>query len=263
MNYYFFPDIDHLETAVTLANFAPNGSYQETQEYLFVHVAWADGEKWCVEIVDTVAAGQSLQIKKAQLPQGCMIPGAALLFFSGDDLTGTHETLPDAHIMQTVPAWRSNIKLNGQKTSVSYQGEYPAGMVNIPQGTFLSISPMLQRQDGIGTQFLFPTFKRVPSINTHRILFYNWSENKICKEATIRANACTAIDMTDLEADPDDIIVTYSLETTGIPLYLSHNDEFSQMSLEHTHPPVEYALFGDRAAVQKNMKHKWFETLPW
>ena len=50
-----------------------------------------------------------------------------------------------------------------------------------------------------------------------------------------------------------------SKDRGGILTYFSVNDDHTCMSLEHTHPPIEYIYWGKREAPQKNKKSFWFE----
>ena len=47
-----------------------------------------------------------------------------------------------------------------------------------------------------------------------------------------------------------------STDGGGIPIYFSI-DRNGQMSLEHTHPPTEYTLHGNRFFFQKLKKNFW------
>ena len=44
----------------------------------------------------------------------------------------------------------------------------------------------------------------------------------------------------------------------GIPIYFSISDDHNSMSIEHTHPPIEYTFLGERNFFQKEKKSYWF-----
>ena len=51
------------------------------------------------------------------------------------------------------------------------------------------------------------------------------------------------------------MLVFKSTENGGIPLYLNISSDQKQISIEHTHPPVEYVYGGDRQFFQKAKKN--------
>ena len=46
----------------------------------------------------------------------------------------------------------------------------------------------------------------------------------------------------------------------GVPLYVSHSSFDDSLSIEHTHPPGSFSLFGQRNKIQ-NLIKKNFENL--
>ena len=44
----------------------------------------------------------------------------------------------------------------------------------------------------------------------------------------------------------------------GIPLYFTKDEDNKFFSLEHTHPPIEYMVHGNRLYFQKLKKKFWF-----
>jgi hypothetical protein len=262
MNFYFFPQVDGLDTAITLTNFPPTGNLKLWCMEQFIYAAWSDGSRWQVANIEKIEIGQTVTISQSELPALCSTPETAFLFMDPERLEKSYEQLPISNHMASVPAWRSNIRLSSSSTSVSYQGEYPGGMTGIPSGTLLSFSTMIQNKDKLSTFFVLPNLRQDPTLETCEVLFAKPDSTTPLKRATAWRNRCNTIDISDIKAEPNEIIVAYSIELTGIPLYLSTNQDQTQMSFEHTHPPGELALFGDRPELQKKLKKTWFERLP-
>ena len=49
-----------------------------------------------------------------------------------------------------------------------------------------------------------------------------------------------------------------SKDRGGIPIYFSKNKDNTSLSIEHTHPPTEYTVHGNRQHFQKVKKSYWF-----
>jgi len=58
----------------------------------------------------------------------------------------------------------------------------------------------------------------------------------------------------------DHMYIFRSLERGGIPIFFTKNRNSSCLSLEHTHPPTEYTVHGNRFHFQKNKKNYWFKS---
>ena len=54
--------------------------------------------------------------------------------------------------MNSIPAWRSNIKISSKYTSCSFQGEIPGSLIN-KNLSLVSCSPMIQSQKDFNTFF--------------------------------------------------------------------------------------------------------------
>ena len=84
----------------------------------------------------------------------------------------------------------------------------------------------------------------------------------IIKDAEIKSNSCNFIDLNDLNIEDDDLLICYSKNMSGIPLFLSLSNDDSTISLEHTHPPASFLIHGNRNNMQRILKESWFNLLP-
>lgn len=261
MNYYFLPRLPGLNGFVSLANFPPVGTPPRAEK--IAHVAWADGEVWHFRDLGAIQPGQSSRFTSNDLATLCPPEEDAslFLFLADEALDPTAPELPTDGRPDTVPAWRANIGMSSQHTSTSYQGEYPEGMTYIPQGNLISFTPFIQMGPKAKTKLLFVNLKRKPSQTCREIGFADARTRQEVLSVPVRENSINVASLNELPDSDAGIWVTYAREIAGIPLYLSHDPEFRQMSFEHTHPPTEMLIFGDRGQAQRDIKSWWLSKI--
>ena len=59
----------------------------------------------------------------------------------------------------------------------------------------------------------------------------------------------------------NDMLVLKSTELSSIPLIFSASNNYTNLSIEHTHPPAALSILGSRFLVQRDIKKKWFQLL--
>ena len=260
MTYYFMPRVAGLESQVTLVNRPSRRTDGDWRGAQTVHVAWSDGACWQIEPIAEFAADADLSVDETMLPGALPDEVLPVLFLSPKSLTGTHDRLPPITHMETVPAWRANIRLCSATTSVGYQGEYPGGMA-AANGSLLSLAPLFQTGEGLGNVLLLVNIRSHPAVSPHVLQVHSAATARLLLQATVHSNRCSAIPLDIVEADADGLFVVSCADLTGIPLYLTHTQDYAQMSLEHSHPPVESVVFGARAPVSREMKDAWFARI--
>ena len=253
--------IPGLHAEVTLANFPPNDSGAKSPGPQTAHVAWSDGDAWHIRPLDVLDMGKARTYREDDLPRDLPPEAMPSFFLYPERMEGRFDEPVVSNHLETSPSWRGNIKLRSATTSASYQGEYPSVMLNIPTGTMLSIGPMIQRGPEVGTKFIFVNMRRNPACDEATLRFVDAADLQILKTAKVRFNRCTVIDLVDLPDNGGRMIAALSDGIAGIPLYFSHTDDFSCLSMEHTHPPAEVVVFGDRTKVQQKMKSRWLSLV--
>ena len=48
---------------------------------------------------------------------------------------------------------------------------------------------------------------------------------------------------------------------SGIPIYFSYSSDKKELSIEHTHPPSSFTVFGDTLYFQKKLKSYWLSKV--
>jgi len=228
MNYFFMPRLKGLKSKITLANFpCVNDGLQQFAEQM-VYVTWSDNFTWQVRVIGIILPGQIKTFFESDLPQDLPSTSTPFLFLYPDKLSPTLDHLFASDLMETTPSWRANIGISSETTSTSFQGEYPGNLIQIKTGN-----------------------------EPCHIKFGLLGQEKILKEAIVFQNSCSPVDLSGLCFDESELIYACSDEITGIPLYFSHDHEFKKLNLEHSHPPTELLVFGNRAIFQNKIKLRW------
>lgn len=259
MNYYFMLRVHGLKGAVTLADFPNSDGAVPWPEDMNTHVTWTDGERWQVREMGMVMSGQIHRYTEDDLPADCPKDASPFFFLYPRRLPETLDELLIESFMNTSPGWRGNIQLFSRTTAASYQGDYPSSMIPIRHGTLLSYSPFIQNGNDVKTLFIIPNLRQTPKIESCGIRFIGATTRTVYMDATLQSNHTSVVDISKIKPISGELILAVSKDLTGIPLYLSHTPEFTQMSLEHTHPPAELAVFGNRNHYQRNMKGYWLK----
>jgi hypothetical protein len=262
MNYYFMPRIEGLKCSVTLANFPSVEREVPWSLEQVLHVAWSHHSLWEVRALDTVSPGKSVVCTCDELPSELPDNISPFFFFHPKKLPSTLDRLIISDLMLTSPNWRANIQLSSPTTSTSYQGEYPGSMIGIEKGTMLSLGPLVQLKTGLTSKLILVNLGAKPGNEVGQVRLAQMNKQKILLEVSARRNHCNIIDLSALNCDGyDDPVCVFSNDLTGIPIFLTHDLGFTKMSLEHTHPPAEMLVFGNRGKLQKQMKGWWLSKI--
>ena len=264
MNYYFAPVIPGLETHITLVNYPPVGGPPAAVFDAHVYAAWSEGDLWRLVEMEGLRKGSSISIAHSDIPVSYPTDRAIVYFMHPDKLSEHVDALPLSPELRSAPAWRGNIQFRSKTTAVSYQGEIPGEMLRIPKGSLSSICPMVQVGPGISTTFILTNLRAVPTIEKRSLILARMKNRQIVSVQDVYTNACNVIDLGSSASESNDPLCAFSPDMAGVPLYLNHDREFTQMSLEHSHPPAELTAYGstaDRRAVVGKMKSYWLSSL--
>ncbi len=261
MNYFFAPVISGLQTNISLASYPPQGNDARYREPMYVYLAWPDEGMWNLRDMGTLEPGRSAVYHLAEVPELHDKP-ILLYCLSPNTLASTLHRLPVNDFMSGIVAWRANIQLASETTAVSFQGEFPGGMLGIPKGSLTSIGPMVQGGSGVQTKIMLINVKETAGIEPHRLMIKKVVSGEVIVDAEVFTNTCNMIELGAVDAVATDPIGLFSPDMVGVPLYFTHDDEFSRMSFEHTHPPLAFTAFGwDRGDSVARMKEYWLSEL--
>ena len=262
MNYYFVLAVPGLDCEIGLANFAPSDPRQPLRNQ---HVCTARPEHglWAVDCHGVIAPGAVLALRPADLGLSAEEARSTLVFMSPDRLSGRLPALPRPAGFTSVPSWRAHLRVVSPTTSAGYQGEYPAGMFDIRRPRLVSISAMLQ--PGLHNALLLACFNGDATARCGSLRINRLRGGEQLMTAPIVCNQVNYVDLSPLllETAPE-LLLFSSDDVAGIPIFFCRDAEARQMSLEHTHPPMELMVFGAadaRNRVIQKMRSAWMKLV--
>jgi hypothetical protein len=259
MNYYFFLPAPGLDCEIGLANFAPADSGHRHLVEQHVCSARAVDGVWLTDNHGTIKPGRLRAVRPSDIGLTHDDAASCLVFMSPQPVSGRMNTLPRPAGFECAPAWRANLRIIAASTSVSYQGEYPAGMFDIRQPGLVSICAMLQ--PGLINSLFLASFNGRAAQHEGSIQISRLKTGEVLAEAPAVWNRVNHIDLSaiDLPATPE-LVLLSSNDMAGIPIFFSRDVDASHLSLEHTHPPAELTVFGEpdaRNRVIRKMRAAW------
>ena len=245
----------------TVFNFPPNNWEKQSKNKKFVNLTWQHGSKWKTVVIDEIQYGEFKVYDESTLVSYTSSSNLALLSLSNTVFPSTSLSLPPSNLYFEVPTWRASLELLSlsTSTSTSYQGEvdpFPSS------GSLLSFSPFFQPKPLVRNYLLFLNLECFPAIRSANIqIFRSTHFDEPVLVSSVFSNSITCVSLDNLGFQSDDLVIISSKEISGIPLFLTVSDDYSFMSLEHTHPPASYVIHGNRWAAQKHLKNRWFNNL--
>ena len=229
-----------------------NDKYISKNIYLF----FIKNEKWKNLLYCNIQPKTSLTIKKKDLPVELH---NQTVFIALTEKTLSPDDIPfNDNSMNSIPAWRSNIKISSKYTSTSYQGEIPGSFLDLNL-SLTSCSPFLQLDDGIENFFYLINFNKNPKSNFFNLDILN-SKKELLSQIKCETNLINVINIDFMRNFKKDIMFIFrSNNYGGIPLYFARTKDNKSFSLEHTHPPQEYLFLGNRNFYQKRKKRYWLD----
>jgi len=258
MNYFFF--LDHpdpsLGSAVELFNRAPMDLfYKEKKNKRKIYIFYIEDNIWKNQFFSNISHNESLIVKKSDLPKKFQNK-SVLISITSKNLKENDPPFNDK-TMNSIPAWRSNIKIFNNYTSTSYQGEFPGTFFNLNL-SLTSCSPFIQLNKNIENYFYLINFNNDPIQKSFKVEILN-SKKDLINSFNFVTNKINIINLENLYKDKteDNMFIFRSKDYGGIPLYFSRSKDNMSFSLEHTHPPQEYLFLGNRGVYQKKKKSFW------
>jgi len=142
----------------------------------------------------------------------------------------------------TSPEFRANLQIylpNGGFSS--YQSEYPFSMA-LKKGSILSPISSLANEAAEKNYVFIKNIYQYPIHEKFSVFFVNIKTKEILFKQSILTNATNEIEIKKEFIKPD--IFLFTKDFIGIPIYTSIHK--NHISFEHTHPPHEYILSGDK-----------------
>ncbi len=261
MNYYFFldPQANDLRSSIELFNNPPIKKLNKNPlKDLYIYAIYSNGTSWVTYNLGILKKGNHRIIYKDELPEDFIKESVFVSLFENkiDEIF----ELPNENTMHSIPEWRSNIKISSQSCSCSFQGEFPGALLN-KNISLVSCSPMLQFSNEFQSSLFLVNLNKSYIKKKFKMEILDTNKNKIY-ETFCYTNTVNYIDLNYLKEltknKNSNMFIFTTKEGGGVPIYFSRNINNSMMSIEHTHPPNSYLVFGDTLFFQKQKKKYWF-----
>lgn len=257
MNYYFFLDFSEigLDSSIDVFN-APSISLLHNKPVIDkkIIIFYSQNGEWKYINYGLIKKYSHITINKSDLPKD--IQNEALFLYLSD-VDSDFDINFKSDYTNAVPEWRSNIKIIGKNTSCSYQGEFPSIMKN-KKISLISCSPMIQNNMSHDNYFILVNLTNDPIVKEFDIQILDSKKNLI-DSTTFYTNTVNKYKLNHLNKNfYNKMLIFKSTKEGGVPLYFTRCKENTSMSLEHTHPPQAYFIFGNTIKYQKHKKNYWF-----
>lgn len=260
MDLYFFLDSKIFEPAITVSSFPPSGLLPDRlTTSLFICFAYPKGDYWIVETYQQMSDYASLTILASDLNVPREHISSTLVFLSSEKMDGVYSEFPQTYGLESRPSWRANLKIFGDGTSVSYQGELPFTMTKIKGGSIISLVPFIQDAPTIKNYLFFVAFGSSPLERKGSIEFKNIQSRQTLAKYDIQSNKVNCIDLSDIKLGCEQLL-SVAKGVIGIPVFFSVDENGRKMSLEHTMTPSEYSIYGEqdvKKSLMQRMKTYW------
>ena len=145
----------------------------------------------------------------------------------------------------TFPDYRANLQvsIDGGGFS-SYQSDYPFSMVT-KKGSILSALSSLCNKNADQNIIFFKNIYELPIQEEFCVFFVNIKTMKVLKKEVVSTNFLNEIIVEKEFIKPE--VFLFTDKYIGIPIFCSIKNK--HISLEHTHPPHEYIMGGDKSKV--------------
>jgi len=261
MSYYPIFSLPFAESFVVVHNFSPSSLQFVRPRRRYLYITYTDGTKWTTTLLHEMIPFSSFEVSYYQISHLLPSSSTGFLFLSTNStLEQVTSILPPSDTPLTLPAWRSTIgvRLTSGVTS-SYQGEilpFP------PKASLLTFDLLSQKSPHLANYLLFFNLQSAPEISAHSLQVNDLLPPHGLRDShVLYSNSLTLIPLSNSAYDQASPLVFTSRAVSGVPLFLTISKDYNSISLEHTHPPAALSIFGNRYAVQKSLKSRWFSLV--
>ena len=256
----FFPlmKVTGLTGFLDLFFLPPNNWENRFKKPIVLNLIWSSDSHWSCMEIGSLEFGESKRITTTDFPDVFQNNTLAFIYPSIKELPRYFELLPTKAFWHSeIPQWRNTSGFYNNHAQVSYQSE----VFPLPEnGTLLSFHPFIQ-YGNVTNKLVFLNLQKKPHKYFEKIYIYDSLTKKKIGSSEVQSNSVTEIDLDQFMIEPNCLPVIFSKGMAGIPFGLGESKDKCMLSLEHTHPPASFVLFGNRFGVQSQIKKRWFERL--
>jgi hypothetical protein len=245
-----------LEGFLELSYMPANKWENRVTRELNIYLMWTDGISWNVKLFSKIKFGQVVRITTSEIDHKYIESGVCLFYPTTEELVGPLNTLPTKEVWSSrIPEWRCTTGFYNANSQTSYQGEiFPLP----PKASLLTFHPFIQ-YGSVDNYLVVLNISRDPTIKESTIEFFNSVDLEQRGNAKVRTNSATCIPLNDFGFTPNELPLFISPTMAGIPFGLGVSRDGQMLSMEHTHPPASFVLFGNRNSIQSRIKKTWFQ----
>lgn len=256
----FFPLMRaaNLNGFLDLLNDSPNNWEKFYKRTAKIYALRVRNNKWETENLFDLSKGEfkTLTSKDFHMQER---GDSLILFYPSKKLLPKYlDKLPeDKFWFSEIPAWRNTSGFANELAQVSYQSDVEP----LPRNaSLLTFHPFIQYKN-IENYLIVLNVIKDPIIEAGPIYLFDSKTLELRGIEQIKTNSVSTIALDKYGFQPTDLPIFYSPKIAGIPFGLGIKKDNSMLSLEHTHPPASFVLFGDRRKVQGAIKKSWIEKL--
>jgi hypothetical protein len=254
----FFPlmKVLDLEGFLELSYLPANNWENRLRKKLNVYLLWPDGNSWNVQLFSKIKYGEVLRVTTSDVDDSVLKTGVCLFYPTTEVIVGPLDSLPNKEFWSSrIPEWRSTSGFFNSDSQTSYQSE----IFPLPaKANLLTFHPFIQYGE-VKNYLLVLNISRDPIIKESSIEFFNSADLKKKGKAQVKTNSATCIALDGFYYQPSDLPLFISPSMPGIPFGLGVSHNKKMLSMEHTHPPASFVLFGNRFGMQSKVKSAWFK----
>ena len=239
--------------------YLPPNNWESSSTYdVALYSLETDGSVWQTHEIGAMKKGDIRRFSTSDSEFFNTTSSLKLVYPSRKPLPTTPASLPGEPTFSTrIPEWRATTGFFSQYAQTSYQGElfpFPS------KSSLLTFHPFIQ-YGTVKNRLVILNATKSPEITKGSLLFFISSTGELIAEREIQTNSVNSIDLDEIGYKETDLPAIISPDLAGVPFGLGIFNDGKMLSMEHTHPPASFVLFGDRFGVQGSIKKRWFSRL--
>lgn len=256
----FFPLIKvlDLEGFLELSYLPPNNWENRLKKPLKVYALWPTGKTWRSEFQFEMNYGENFRVSTEVLSPEMLHSGVCLFYPTDEELDSNLSILPMKELWSSrIPEWRCTSGFSNGVAQTSYQSE----IFPLPsKASMLTFHPFIQFGN-VSNYLLMLNIVKEPVLIERKVEFYNSTNLQSFGVDSVRTNSANLINLDTFGFQPTDLPLIFARDMASIPFGLGVAEDGSMLSLEHTHPPASFVLFGNRNSVQGDIKKRWIRRI--